>query len=151
MKKYLFILLLLSGAFTTVAQKLELINGLYYKQGMLYTGTYTEHYNNGNLLIKQNISNGLEHGEVELFFESGAKQEYREFNQGKKTGEWYIWDISGVKIAQASYKDNLKDGTWYLWNSNGVKIYEMHYSMGVKTGEWTQWDDNGNVVMQRSY
>lgn len=44
-------MLLLIATFA-LAQGLEYKDGLYYKKGMLYTGTHTEHFENGNVSVE---------------------------------------------------------------------------------------------------
>jgi antitoxin component YwqK of YwqJK toxin-antitoxin module len=151
MKKVLVSIIIILFSITAFTQEFKYENGLYYKKGMLYTGTHTEYHGNGKLSIELNVRNGLEHGNVDFYFETGAKKEHREFNDGKKTGIWVIWDENGAKVAEASYKDDLKDGDWYVWNNQGIMLYEMHYTIGKKTGMWRQWDETGKLIMEREY
>ncbi len=149
-KMLLFFCLILAG-FMAKAQKPELVNGLYYKNSMLYTGTYEEHHPNGRLLIVQQIRNGQEHGNVDLYYAGGTPQEHREFNNGMKTGVWLKWNEAGILVAEAGYQNNLKHGTWIIRNDKGVKLYEMHYTEGRKSGIWQQWNELGEPVMERNY
>lgn len=151
MKKMLLLFCLVTTGFLATAQKPELVNGLYYKNNMLYTGTYTEHYPDGAVLIVQQIRNGQEHGNVDLYYPDGKPQEHREFSEGLKTGLWLKWNEAGTLIAEAGYHNNLKDGTWIIRSSGGSKLYEMHYTLGVKSGIWRQWNELGEPVMERNY
>jgi hypothetical protein len=151
MKKSLLLLFIFFIAAGSFGQKLEVVDGRYYKRGMLYSGTHIEHYSNGKDSMLMNILNGCENGPMELYFPSGARMEHREYNNGKKTGIWLTWDEKGTKIGEASYLDGIKNGTWYIWNSQGILLYEMHYLDGTKTGIWKQWDDKGKLLMERAY
>lgn len=133
------------------AQNLEIRDGLYYKKGMLYTGTHIEYFENGNKSLVLNIRDGLEHGSLEYFYPSGIQKEYREYNDGKKTGIWITWNEAGVKIAEAGYKDDIKDGAWYVWDNKGTMLYEMHYTLGKKSATWRQWDENGKLTMEKVF
>ena len=68
------LLVLIFFAFSSgFAQEVVQKNGYFYKKDMLYTGAYTEYYDNGNIKFKLNIKNGLEVGEVITYFEQGQK------------------------------------------------------------------------------
>lgn len=151
MKKMLLLSCLITVGFLSTAQKPELVNGLYYKNSMLYTGTYVEHYPSGTVLIEQQIRNGQEHGNVDLYYPSGTRQEHREFTEGLKTGTWMKWNEEGVLVAEAGYHNDLKHGTWVIRSNSGTKLYEMQYTMGVKSGVWRQWNELGEQVMERNY
>lgn len=151
MKKMLLLSCLVIAGFMATAQKPELVNGLYYKNSMLYTGTYEEYHPNGSLLIVQQIRNGQEHGNVDLYYANGSRQEHREFNEGMKTGVWLKWNEAGILMAEAGYKNDLKHGTWIIRNDKGVQLYEMHYTEGRKSGIWRQWNELGEPVMERDY
>ena len=137
-KMLLFFCLILAG-FMAKAQKPELVNGLYYKNSMLYTGTYEEHHTPVFMPLLNSRCSG------------GTPQEHREFNNGMKTGVWLKWNEAGILVAEAGYQNNLKHGTWIIRNDKGVKLYEMHYTEGRKSGIWQQWNELGEPVMERNY
>lgn len=151
MKQIIILIFSLSFAVSAFAQNLEKTNGLYYKQGMLYSGLHTEYFPSGTVSMKFNVLNGQPHGVTEIFYESGQQKEHREYNQGMKTGTWITWDENGVKIAEAGYADDVKEGPWYVWNSKGVMLYEMHYTAGVKSSVWRQWNDEGTLIMEKEF
>lgn len=151
MKKILLSLIILILGTSVFAQKLELVNGLYFKKGMLYTGKHIEYNDNGKVSLELNVSNGKEHGAFDFYFSSGIKKEHREYNEGKKNGIWITWNEDNVKIAEAGYNNDIKDGNWFVWDNNGLLLYEMHYVSGKKTGTWRQWDETGKLVMERDF
>jgi len=151
MKNTLVSILFLVIGFSAFSQTLEYENGLYYKKGMLYTGTHTEYHSNGKLSIELNVRNGREHGQVNFYFPSGIKKEHREFSDGKKNGTWITWNETGVKIAEAGYQDDIKHGEWFVWDNKGLLLYEMHYTLGKKSGTWRQWDETGKLTMERVF
>ena len=141
---------LLSANFSH-AQELEDVDGFYYKKGMLYTGTHTEYYENGNVKIEMNIKNGLKDGTVTTYFEDGSTKEKSSYKEGLKHGEWVDWNASGTKIALAYFLNDKKDGDWFVWNDKGFLLYEMHYKKGKKVGEWKMYDDDGKLKDVRKY
>lgn len=98
--KKIIILVSLSIIFigNITAQEVVLKDGQFYKKGMLYSGSYTEYYENGNPKIDLNIKNGLEDGIVTTYYENGNKQEQRSFTEGKKDGLWINWNLEGEKL-----------------------------------------------------
>lgn len=151
MKKLIFISILLLTITNVYSQALEYSEGYYYKNGMLYSGTYTEYWGNKNPKLVQNISNGLEDGITELYFENGKLLEQRSYLEGQKHGLWNTYNEEGLKIAEANYRHNKKDGIWRIWDEKGTLRYEMYYSNGDKTGTWRTWDENGKLTGERNY
>jgi len=151
MKKNILIALFIVMAGGAFSQSLEYSEGYFYKNGMLYTGTYTESWPNSNPKLVQSISNGLEEGISELYFENGKIQEQRSYSEGKKHGIWITFDTTGVKISEANYRHNKKDGIWRIWDESGKLRYEMYYSNGEKTGTWRIWDEKGTMTSERNY
>ena len=138
--------------FTTVfSQSLELIDGHYYKNDMLYSGTYTEYWPDKHVKMVQHIKNGMLDGTTELYSDSGKLLEQRSYLEGMKHGLWLIFNESGVKISEAGYRHDKKNGIWHIWNDDGNLLYEMYYSNGEKVGKWMVWDETGKVVMERQY
>ena len=151
MKKITLLSILLITLTSVYSQSLEYSEGYYYKNGMLYTGTYTEYWPKQTVKLVQNISNGLDDGITEVYFENGKLQEQRSYFEGQKHGIWYTYNEAGAKIAEANYRHNKKDGIWRIWDENGTIRYEMYYSNGEKTGTWRIWDENEKLTGERNY
>lgn len=147
----IFIIVLLIGFTGLPAQELQYRDGHFFKDGMLYTGTHTEYFEDGGKKVIRSIKDGVEHGQVILFHKNGQKNEERYYTMGKKDGQWTSWSEEGVKIAEASWKDDKKHGYWYVWDHNGVKRYEMFYREGEKAGTWFMWNEEGELVNKREY
>ena len=69
MKKIVIFSLLIFFSVIALAQDIEIINGKYYKAGMLYTGVHKEYYETGELLSRINIVNGDIDGQQEIFYQ----------------------------------------------------------------------------------
>ena len=79
MKRLIFCSLLIVTSILINAQIVEK-NGKYYDlNDNLYTGEYTEFYDNGNLKMMMNLENGLIIGEVSIYYENGNLNEQREY------------------------------------------------------------------------
>jgi antitoxin component YwqK of YwqJK toxin-antitoxin module len=151
MKQISFLFLLMVPSVFAFGQNLEFNEGHYYKNGMLFTGTDTEHFENGNIKVKRNIKNGHEDGLAMYYWDNGKPKEQRSYADGLKNGLWINWNENGIKIAEARYLIDKKDGDWFIWDNDGRKRYEMHYNAGNKTGTWLMWDENGMLIDERKY
>ena len=151
MKKSALIAVLLIATISAFSQALEYSEGFYYKNGMLYSGTYTENWPNKNVKVIQDIRNGLEDGITEIYFENGKIQEQRSYLEGQKHGIWFTYNEAGTKLSEAYYRHNKKDGIWRIWDETGKLRYEMYYSNGEKTGIWRIWDETGKLTSERNY
>jgi antitoxin component YwqK of YwqJK toxin-antitoxin module len=151
MKKLFIIIIVLLASAKLYSQNLEYSDGYYYKNGMLYSGTYIENWSDDHVKMVQSIRNGLEDGITELYFMNGQLQEQRSYLEGQKHGLWITYNESGVKIAEANYRHDKKDGIWRIWDDKAVLRYEMYYTNGDKTGTWRQWDETGKLINERSY
>lgn len=153
-KKYLLIAVVFAFSVSLVyaqEQEWQYRDGHLFKNGMLFTGIYTEQYENGAPKIIHNIKDGMEHGKVTVYHQNGKISEERKYNMGAKDSIWISWNEEGVKIAEAGWKNGLKHGFWYVWDDKGVKRYEMYYRKGKKDGSWYMWDENGTLVNKRNY
>ncbi|HRZ76060.1 MAG TPA: hypothetical protein P5248_01750, partial [Bacteroidales bacterium] len=95
-RAFIITVFLLTSLGSLFAQQLEYRDGYYFKDGMLYTGTHTEYYENGNPRVIRNIKDGSEHGKVILFHSNGQKNEERNYSMGRKEGTWISWSEDGV-------------------------------------------------------
>jgi len=138
-------------AIGVAAQNISLKEGLYYEQGKLYTGTYSELTAAGIKKSTITIANGKIKGAVTYYYDNGNVMETGSFVDNEKTGQWLRYDESGKKTAEAYYVSGKKDGTWMIWDMNGIKRTEMHYAKGEKIGKWMQWDESGNLTSEKVY
>ena len=53
-----------------MAQEINEVDGIYYKNGQLYTGEFTSRYDNGMVKMTAKISEGKKEGIVQIFFEN---------------------------------------------------------------------------------
>ena len=104
MKKYLFIVLLVSIGFSQKSYNEEHLveqNGIWYKK------------------FSDEVVNG------EVFKEIGGMEApLGKMVDGKKDGKWMKWRKDGTKDSERYYKDGVKNGIWSTYSSNG-KIKKM--------------------------
>ena len=142
-------LFLLTGVAS--GQELQIRDGHFFKDGMLYTGTQQVYFDSGAIKLIRHIKDGVEHGKVTLFFENGKVSEERYYQMGAKDGLWVNYSEAGIRLAEASWKNGLKHGYWHVWDESGVKRYEMFYEEGRKAGTWYMWDEKGKLISEKKY
>jgi antitoxin component YwqK of YwqJK toxin-antitoxin module len=140
-----------AGSAFTQADNLEYRDGYYFKNGMLYTGTHTVHYDQGGIEMEMQVRNGLLNGFTKIYYLNGQQKEQRYYTEGKMDSLWINWNEQGVKLGEARYKMGAKHGGWVIWDDNGQKRYEMYYTDGRKTGMWRMWNENGELVSEKDF
>jgi antitoxin component YwqK of YwqJK toxin-antitoxin module len=152
MKKILiitgFILLVFSSS---KAQDIQEVDGLFYTNGELYSGTYKTHYDNGQVKMEMKVKNGKKHGKVKIYFENGGLNEIRSYKNNLMHGKWEMYNDNHILVSVARYKNGKKHGKWIIWNDEGMLLYELQYTNGQKTGTWKSYDGAGNLVNERKY
>lgn len=151
--KFLLTSLLAVGAGLTIqAQDLVLNEGQYYTdetQTQLYTGRYTEFYNDGMLKMELFLQDGRPEGTYVIYYPNGKTAKVRAYYKGIFHEEWRTYNEEGNLTGIASYKDGQKDGPWKIWNDKGILLYEMYYTRGRRSGIWRTWDENGNLLTEQ--
>lgn len=152
MKKLSLIIVLFSLLLNVAkAQEITETDGLYYKNGLLYTGEYTSRFDNGMVKMTAKISEGKKEGIVQIFFENGQLNEIRSYKNNLMDGTWEMYNIYKVKVSVANYKDGLKHGQWLIYDDKGTLLYDMEYTNGQKSGTWKKFDSSGKLVSERKY
>ena len=152
MRQVILIVLMLGfGTADMAAQEIKEIDGLFYRDGQLYSGPYVTHYPNGTIKMEMNLKKGKKNGNVRLYFENGTLNEIRSFRMNEMHGKWEMYNADLVLISEARYKKGMKHGTWIIRNERGSLLYELHYKKGEKTGTWRSYDDQGKLISEREY
>jgi antitoxin component YwqK of YwqJK toxin-antitoxin module len=133
------------------AQEIQEIEGVYFKDGQLYTGEFTSRYENGMVKMTAKIVAGKKEGIVQIFFENGQLNEIRSYKNNLMDGTWEMYNIYKIKVSVANYKDGLKHGKWMIYDDKGTLLYDMEYNNGEKTGTWKKFDETGKLVSERKY
>lgn len=150
MKTLTITLALLLGSMA-FSQDIVYKNGLYIKNEAVYSGKYSNYFENGALKETLTIKDGKLNGEIIKYYEDGTKMEVGQFENNLKFGLWTRFNTGGSVIAEASYKNDKKDGTWLVYDDKGAKLFKMEYKEGEKIGTWQQWNENGEIIKTTSY
>jgi antitoxin component YwqK of YwqJK toxin-antitoxin module len=152
MKKIIWVTALFSLLFATAkAQDIKEIDGLYYKNGKLYSGEYVTRFDNGQLKMTMKIAEGKKEGKIKIYFENGLLHEIRSYKNNQMHNKWVMYNDHNIKISVARYKNGVKHGKWFIWNDYGNLLYQLEYNQGEKSGTWKNYNEKGEVVNERKY
>lgn len=81
----------------------------------------------------QGVSAGYPlHGTYSKHYNSGQIAEKGTFDKGLKSGVWRTWYISGKIKAVRHYKNGILNGNFELYNENGELVTKGHYKNGIQ-------------------
>ncbi len=124
-------------------------DGYYFKNGKLFTGTFEQHDDTGQLTARISVKNGLPDG-ISEYYSGGKLVEKHSYRNGDKHGTWEQFE-NEKKISEAIYHKDKKHDKWLIWDTNGTLRYEMYYKKGKKIGAWKMWDENGKLISEKTY
>jgi antitoxin component YwqK of YwqJK toxin-antitoxin module len=152
MKKLLVLLGFFALIITaTKAQNIEEIDGIFYKNSEIFTGTYINFYTENQIKSEVKIRKGEKHGKTNIYFENGNLNEIRSYKHNAMHGKWTMFNEHGIKVSIARYKNGNKHGKWTIWNDYGNLLYELEYANGKKAGVWKKYDEQGKLISERKY
>ena len=110
-------------------------------------GKYESYYNsNGNVYESLSFSNDLINGEFITYYENGAIESKRHFNNGKiKDGECPHFYEDGKIKQQHSYLNSKLDGPAYEYYPDGKLMQENFYQQSVLIGKDTSYYQSGKI------
>lgn len=147
---YLTALILSTGLYVG-AQKIELIDGVYFEGRKPFSGIYSDTNASGLLTQSITLKDGKQDGKTSVFYQSGKLKEERFYQNGLRDSIWTTWSEQGIRLAIASFHNDVKDGNWIIWDEKGIKRYDMYYRSGEKVGRWKMWDESGKLIQEKSY
>lgn len=109
------------------------------------------HYENGNVMSKGNLVDGLEEGIWEYYDESGQLVCEASYQQGEAVGEWKWFNDEGGLARHQSYANGLLDGPSIQYYDTGEVMDSGAYEYGRKTGLWMMGYPTGAVSSRGSY
>lgn len=149
--KAIIIGLMLAIVTSVTAQDVKLVNGLYCKNGVAYTGNVTISDANGAPKSLLAVVEGKLQGDAVFYYPSGQIMETGSFVAGLRSGVWTRMSESGNKTGEGSYFNGQKHGKWMVWDEKGTKRFEMEYVNGEKANTWYNWDENGTLIATTNY
>jgi len=74
------------------AQDIKEIDGLYYENNELYSGSYCTLHDNGQVKMEMKVKEGKKHGKVKIYFENGRLNEIRSYKNNRMHGKWEMYN-----------------------------------------------------------
>ena len=90
-------------------------------------------------------------GHIESYYQNGQLKIIGEFSDGKKISKWVEYYISGVKKSEGHYIKGKKNGKWLYYFLNSKIKEKQFYIDGNKDGLWEKFDVDGSIKQTESY
>jgi len=90
-------------------------------------------------------------GHIESYYQNGQLKIIGEFSDGKKISKWVEYYISGVKKSEGHYIKGKKNGKWLYYFLNSKIKEKQFYIDGNKDGLWEKFDVDGSIKQSESY
>ncbi|MBT5188103.1 MAG: hypothetical protein HOM01_14945 [Kordiimonadaceae bacterium] len=120
----------------------EIINGLVYKNQVLYTGKcafYDD--NNGGMISSHEYNEGRFHGKWRFYYPNGQLETVGKFDNGLRVGKWDYYHENGNKSQISRYSNGKKNGLWKVFDQNGKITGEYEWKDGVAIIDTTKSDN----------
>lgn len=99
------------------------------------------HKNSDNLMrIEQYGNEGLQQGELLVYFENGTEAERSLYKDGKLYGKSYLYNENGIKIKEFYYSNDVLNGPSKFYTTSGQILIEGSYKNGKKHGIWKYYE-----------
>ncbi|MBL9136268.1 MAG: toxin-antitoxin system YwqK family antitoxin [Verrucomicrobiales bacterium] len=110
-----------------------------------FSGWMWDHYPDGTLRSRSEVSNGVLHGWSEGWHTNGQIQVREQFSRGVSDGTRTKWYASGAKLSEAAIVNGRLDGRFRRWHENGQLAEEATLRDGKPDGVARAWYSDGNL------
>lgn len=86
--------------------KIDWKDNVHYLNGKPFTGVTVQFHKNGNLLSRYAMKDGVYHGLVEEWYESGQQKTKTSFEGGKHEGDNFYWNADGTLQVHKVWKSD---------------------------------------------
>ena len=125
---------------------LHFINGIWYYNKQLFSGTLTGNYPNGKLERSAHYILGKESGWEETYFDNGTLLEKRYYTAGEKDSVHLGFWENGNKRFEYHFLNGIYNGDYIEWYKGGQLFKHLHFIAGVD--DWGKaWRQNGKLYM----
>jgi antitoxin component YwqK of YwqJK toxin-antitoxin module len=152
MRKFKFLLLLLSAVFFLSCGKVEVTNGyrvasdglLYFKgTEKLYSGTISD---SSSMIMHYEVVDGKKNGSFLVYYRNGNLAQSGYIIDNRNEGEWRYYYVHGELESRGMYAKDKPQGEWRFYHPDGsLKSYGT-FKDGLRHGRWIQYDENGEVL-----
>ena len=112
-------------------------------KGKNFIGIWKYYHKNSDaeMRIENYDDQGLQQGELLIYYENGTVAERSFYNNGKLDGNSFMYNEQGVKIKEFSYNNDVLNGPSKFYDSTGQLLIEGNYRNGKKHGVWKYYED----------
>lgn len=125
---------------------LRFVNGIYYYNNQLFSGTIENYFPTHQLLSSQTFYNGKEEGWLKTFYPDGKKETERYFHNRDKDSVHKGWWQNGNLKFEHHYLSGNYNGLYRDWYESGKLLKEIVYVNGVDS-IGNGWRENGKSFM----
>lgn len=100
---------------------------------------------NPEIIIKENMQNGLRNGLSEKFDAHGQLVRAEHFKDGKRHGTCKVFNENAQLVSKANYKDDNLDGLSLIYHPNNEIRKKITYKNGMFVKE-SEYDDSGKLL-----
>lgn len=120
--------------------------------GKKFVGRWNYYHKNSNqfLRIENYDNNGIQQGELLVYYKNGQLAEKSNFLLGKLQGASTWYNEEGIIIKEYIYDNNELHGLAKHYSNSGKLIVEGHYKKNKKHGVWKYYE-NGKLVKEKNF
>ncbi len=120
--------------------------------GKKYIGDWKYYHKNFKQLLRteQYDNNGVQQGELLVYFENGIVAERSNYKDGKLEGKSVWYNERGVALKEFVYENDELDGHSKYFSNKGELLIEGVYRKGKKHGVWKYYE-NGKLVKEKDF
>ncbi len=112
-------------------------------KGKNFIGVWTYYHKNSDAILRteQYDNEGLQQGELLVYYENGTVAERSLYKNGKPDGKSFMYNEDGIIIKEFTYTDNVLNGPSKFYTSSGQLLIEGSYRNGKKHGIWKYYEE----------
>ena len=120
--------------------------------GKKYIGIWNYYHKNSKQLLRteQYDKNGLQQGELLVYFENGTIAERSNYKDGKLEGKSVWYNEKGIAVKEFIFENDELHGLSKYYSNEGELLIEGVYRSGKKHGIWKYYE-NGKLKEEKDF
>jgi antitoxin component YwqK of YwqJK toxin-antitoxin module len=115
------------------------------------TGLILEYHANGVIKSRAHYAQGLREGELEVFYDSGARWEVARYEHGELHGRQRKWWTNGRLALDTNWLGGALHGRYQRWYPSGKTWEVATYDRGAQVGAHRKWWSNGRLALESAW
>ncbi len=112
------------------------------------SGVWRSYAEDGTLVLEQSYRNGLVHGPITRWFETGVLREETQRAWGVLNGPFARFHPNGRLAEDGEHIEGRAHRAYCRWWPNGRRRIEGEFHHGLAVGIWRVWDGHGNHLYE---